>query len=81
MNLKQEKFLFYNDLVEYQVSNEGKEVDNAFKSGNLQRIEKALGNYYYHRNCLNEFTYSDNKELENAKNTDKMILENYKENN
>ena len=79
MNLKQEKVLFYNDLVEYQISNEGKEVKNAFKSGNLQRIEKALDNYYYHRNVLNEFSYSSNKELKNAKNIDNMILESLKE--
>ena len=31
MNIKYEKMLFYNDLLEYQVSIEGKRVDNAFK--------------------------------------------------
>ena len=67
INLKEEKFYFYNDLAEYKNSLEGKAVEKAFKSNNLDLIEKALNNYYYCRNVINKFTYKDNNTLENAK--------------
>lgn len=73
INLKEEKFYFYNDLAEYKNSLEGKAVEKAFKSNNLELIEKALNNYYYCRNVLNKFTYKDNTDLENAKKQDSKL--------
>ena len=73
INLKDEKFYFYNDLAEYQNSLEGKAVEKAFKSNNLELIEKALNNYYYCRNVINKFTYNENIDLENAKKQDSKL--------
>ena len=75
INLKEEKFYFYNDLAEYKNSLEGKAVQKAFSTGNLELIEKALNNYYYCRNILNKFTYKDNTDLENAKQKDKELAD------
>ena len=72
-NLKEEKFYFYNDLAEYKNSLEGKAVLKAFKSNNLELIEKALNKYYYCRNVINKFTYKDNNTLENAKIKDSKL--------
>ena len=73
INVKDEKFYFYNDLAEYKNSLEGKAVVKAFKSNNLELIEKALNNYYYCRNVINKFTYKDNNTLENAKKQDSKL--------
>lgn len=75
INIKEEKFYFYNDLKEYQNSLEGKEVKKAFSTGNLELIEKALNNYYYCRNVINKFTYKDNNTLENAKKQDSNLAD------
>ena len=75
INIKEEKFYFYNDLAEYQNSLEGKEVKKAFSTGNLELIEKALNNYYYCRNILNKFTYKNNTDLENAKKQDSNLAD------
>lgn len=73
INIKEEKFYFYNDLAEYKNSLEGKAVEKAFKTNNLELIEKALEKYYYCRNVINKFTYKDNNTLENAKQQDKDL--------
>ena len=73
INLKEEKFYFYNDLKEYQNSLEGKAVEKAFSSNDINLIEKALEKYYYCRNVINKFTYKDNNTLENAKQKDKDL--------
>ena len=73
INLKEEKFYFYNDLAEYTNSLEGKAVEKAFSSNNVNLIEKALEKYYYCRNVINKFTYKDNTDLENAKQHDKDL--------
>ena len=75
INIKEEKFYFYNDLAEYKNSLEGKAVQKAFKSNNLDLIEKALNNYYYCRNVINKFTYKDNNTLENAKKQDSNLAD------
>ena len=75
INLKDEKFYFYNDLAEYKNSLEGKAVQRAFKTNNLELIEKALEKYYYCRNVLNKFTYKDNNTLENAKIKDSNLAD------
>ena len=73
INIKEEKFYFYNDLAEYKDSLEGKAVQKAFKSNNLELIEKALEKYYYCRNVINKFTYNKNIDLENAKKQDSKL--------
>lgn len=73
INLKDEKFYFYNDLAEYKNSLEGKAVEKAFKTNDLELIEKALNNYYYCRNVINKFTYNKNIDLENAKKQDSKL--------
>lgn len=73
INIKEEKFYFYNDLKEYQNSLEGKEVKKAFSSNDINLIEKALEKYYYCRNVINKFTYKNNSTLENAKQRDKDL--------
>ena len=73
INLKDEKFYFYNDLAEYQNSLEGKAVEKAFKTNDLELIEKALNKYYYCRNVINKFTYNKNIDLENAKKQDSKL--------
>ena len=67
INLKDEKFYFYNDLAEYKNSLEGKAVEKAFKTNNLELIEKALNKYYYCRNVINKFTYNETIDFKNAK--------------
>ena len=74
-NLKDEKFYFYNDLAEYTNSLEGKAVKKAFKTNNIELIEKALEKYYYCRNVINKFTYKDNNTLENAKIKDNNLAD------
>ena len=73
INLKDEKFYFYNDLAEYKNSLEGKAVEKAFKTNDLELIEKALNKYYYCRNVINKFTYNKNIDLKNAKKQDSKL--------
>lgn len=75
INLKEEKFYFYNDLAEYTNSLEGKAVKKAFSSNDINLIEKALEKYYYCRNVINKFTYKNNSTLENAKQHDKDLAD------
>lgn len=75
INIKDEKFYFYNDLAEYKNSLEGKAVEKAFSSNDINLIEKALEKYYYCRNVINKFTYKDNNTLKNAKQHDKDLAE------
>lgn len=75
INIKEEKFYFYNDLKEYQNSLEGENVKKAFSSNDINLIEKALEKYYYCRNVINKFTYKDNNTLESAKQKDKDLAD------
>lgn len=69
--LNDEKRLFYDDLLEYKNSLEGLEVQRAFTSGNIDDIIKALDNYYYCRNVINQFTYASDDCLRVLKAQDK----------
>ena len=75
INIKEEKFYFYNDLAEYTNSLEGKAVEKAFSSNDINLIEKALEKYYYCRNVINKFTYKDNNTLKNAKIKDNNLAD------
>ena len=75
INLQEEKFYFYNDLAEYKNSLEGKAVEKAFSSNDINLIEKALEKYYYCRNVINKFTYKDNNTLESAKIKDSNLAD------
>lgn len=75
INIKEEKFYFYNDLAEYTNSLEGKAVEKAFSSNDINLIEKALEKYYYCRNVINKFTYKDNNTLKSAKQHDKDLAD------
>lgn len=68
--LNDEKKLFYYDLEEYKNSLEGLEVQRAFTSGNIDDIIKALDNYYYCRNVINQFTYASDDDLQILKTQD-----------
>lgn len=81
MDLEYEKMLFYNDLLEYQCSIQGKELDYAFSyEKDMKKLEEIIDNYYSARNS-DKLTYSDLKELENAKKTDNYIARLYCEMN
>lgn len=81
MNLKYEKMLFYNDLLQYQCSDQGKELDYAFShEKDIKKLETIIDNYYSARNS-DKLTYSDLKELEEAKETDNYIARLYCEQN
>lgn len=81
MDIKYEKMLFYNDLLEYQCSNEGKKLDFAFKNNvNYEILKKCIDNYYNARNN-NDLHYDNLQELAVAKNTDIFIANLYKEQN
>ena len=75
INIKEEQFYFNNDLAEYKNSVEGKEVQKAFSSNNLELIEKALSNYYYCRNILNKFTYKNDKQLKELQEQDNNVAD------
>ena len=77
LNIQEEKFYFNNDLTEYTVSKEGQAVKEAFKTNNMQEIDKALYNYYKARKNKN-FTYNSEQEKLEAINTDKMLAEYYR---
>ena len=78
MNIGYEKMLFYNDLLEYQISVEGKKVDKAFKENDVDNLERLLNDYYYGRNC-DVLHYDNQEELENAKKDDNYIARLYSE--
>lgn len=86
MNIKEEKMLFYNDLLEYRVSIQGQLVDemfNCLESYNnidMKELEKAINDYYVARNGGKLRYYSDD-ELEYARKQDKYIARLYKEQN
>lgn len=77
INIKEEKYYFYNDLEEYKGSIEGENVKKAFASGDELEIIHALNKYYYYRNVTNNLHYKNNeikKELiESDKNISKML--------
>lgn len=58
INLKDEKFYFYNDLAEYKNSLEGKAVIKAFKSNNLELIEKAYKDYLEFKKEIENLNYN-----------------------
>lgn len=80
MNISYEKMLFYNDLLEYQVSIEGKKLDSAFKSNDIELIEKCIDEYYYGRN-VDTLHYDNKEEVQKAKDNDRYICNLYKEQN
>lgn len=87
MNIKEEKWLFYNDLVEYQNSIEGKKLDKAFKElkdnyniTEYLKLEELINDYYIKRNS-NKLTYYNNEDLESGKSIDSYICDLYKEQN
>lgn len=77
INIKEEKYYFYNDLEEYKGSIEGENVKKAFTSGDEIEIMHALNKYYYNRNVTNDLHYKndDNKKqlIETDKNISKML--------
>lgn len=84
MNIKYEKMLFYNDLLEYRVSKEGKKVNDMFNSlenynnVDIKELEKAINNYYVARNS-DTLKYDSDDELEQAKENDRYIANLYRE--
>ena len=78
MNIKEEKWLFYNDLQEYKNSIEGKRLASAFKNNNTENLENLIIEYYTKRNS-NKLTYYKQKDLISGKETDKYISNLYKE--
>lgn len=88
MNIKEEKMLFYNDLLEYRVSIQGQlvnEMFNCLESNigidiDMKELEKAINDYYIARNS-NTLQYYSDDELEHAKKQDEYIARLYKEMN
>ena len=86
MNIGYEKMLFYNDLLEYQVSIQGQLVNEMFNclenniDIDMEELEKAINDYYVARNSDKLRYYSDD-ELEYAKGQDRYIARLYKEQN
>jgi hypothetical protein len=80
IDIKYEKMLFYNDLLEYQVSIEGKRVDNAFKLDDMEHLKECIDTYYTARNYTG-LHYDNEEERESAKRTDKYISDWYCEMN
>lgn len=76
IDIKYEKWLFYNDLREYQTSVEGKALDRAFDSNNIVEIEKCINDYYYARNFDN-LHYDNIDELKQAKEIDDYMRKTY----
>lgn len=79
MNIREEKWLFYNDLVEYQNSIEGKRLNKAFQE-NSSNLEELINDYYTKRNN-DKLTYYNNEDLESGKSIDSYICDLYKEQN
>ena len=80
LNIKEEKFLFNNDLSEYRNSKQGHALKQAFSTGDKEQIETALKIYYTARNN-NNFTYNSEQERIEAIKEDKMFAELLAENN
>jgi len=86
MNIREEKMLFYNDLLEYRVSKQGQLVDEMFGclgrdiDIDIKELEKAINDYYVARNSGKLQYYSDD-ELEYAKKQDEYLARLYKEQN
>ena len=86
MSIEYEKMLFYNDLLEYRVSKQGKKVNDMFNclesynDINMEELENAINDYYVARNS-NTLKYDNDDELEYAKNQDRYIARLYKEQN
>ena len=88
MNIKEEKMLFYNDLLEYRVSKQGQlvnEMFNCLESNigidiDMKELEKAINDYYVARNSGKLQYYSDD-ELEYAKKQDEYLARLYREQN
>lgn len=80
LTIKEEKFLFNNDLSEYRNSKEGQAVKKAFSTGNEKEIKKALEIYYTARENKT-FTYNSEQEKIEAIKEDKMLSDFYAENN
>lgn len=73
INIKEEKYYFYNDLEEYKGSIEGENVKKAFDSGDELEIIHALNKYYYHRNVTNNLHYKNNEIKKELIESDKQI--------
>ena len=86
MNIKEEKMLFYNDLLEYRVSIQGQlvnEMFNCLESNigiDMKELEKAINDYYVARNS-DKLKYYNDDELEYAKKQDEYLARLYKEQN
>lgn len=86
MNISYEKMLFYNDLLEYRVSKQGKKVNDMFNclerynDIDMQELENAINEYYVARNN-DTLKYDSDTELEYAKEQDRYIARLYKEQN
>ena len=83
MNISYEKMLFYNDLNEYQCSEQGKKLDYAFyHEKDIKKLEELINDYYAKRNSEPvSLTYTNKKELEEAKKLDNYIARLYCEQN
>lgn len=73
INIKEEKYYFYNDLEEYKGSIEGENVKKAFASGDELEIMHTLNKYYYHRNVTNDLHYKNDENKKELIETDKQI--------
>lgn len=86
MNIEFEKMLFYNDLLEYRVSKQGKKVNDMFNclesniNIDMKELEQTINDYYVARNS-DTLKYDSDTELENAKEQDRYIARLYKEMN
>jgi hypothetical protein len=79
LSIKEEMFLFYNDLQEYQNSIEGKKLDKAFKE-NSEDLTDLIEDYYTKRNS-EKLTYYNEQDLKSGKEIDKYISDLYREQN
>lgn len=84
IDIKYEKMLFYNDLLEYRVSIQGQKLSDMFTyldcydEIDMVELENTINEYYYARNNDKLRYYSDD-ELELAIKQDKYIANLYKE--
>ena len=86
MNIKYEEMLFYNDLLEYRVSKQGKKLNDMFNylerynDIDMKELENAINEYYVARNS-DTLKYDSDDELEYAKEQDRYIARLYMEQN
>ena len=73
-----EAMMFYCDLTEYQVSKQGKRLDAALRSGNVEEVQKAATEYYKARNHRG-LEYDSEDERKEAIKQDKWYSELYHE--